>query len=264
MDTLRPVASMVGTKRPSRSGSNTWQRGSRRGEGDVAAAGNSCATCSETFSATPPSGRAPGRTVGALAPKSPWSRAGRQTARSGFLQGPQPGRRAHRVEGCDAVSLEHAKGRSLTPIQQGWDYANKTPESSWIIVSNTARRACTPRARGRPPTSCSGWKSRSETGFLRFVALLGRDAILGGPPAGPSPLAEILLASERTEREVTTKLYAEYREFVPPVRRASAAALERPVRRSPCLRANRPRSGALPRLRRRPSAPARRHDRTRL
>ena len=26
--------------------------------------------------------------------------------------------------------LEHAKGRSLTPIQQGWDYANKTPESS--------------------------------------------------------------------------------------------------------------------------------------
>jgi hypothetical protein len=50
-----------------------------------------------------------------------------------------------------------------------------------------------------------------ENGFMRFVALLGRNAILGGPPAGPSPLAEILLASERTEREITTKLYAEYR-----------------------------------------------------
>jgi len=32
--------------------------------------------------------------------------------------------------------LEHARGRSLAPIQQGWDYANKTPESRWIIVSN--------------------------------------------------------------------------------------------------------------------------------
>ena len=32
--------------------------------------------------------------------------------------------------------LEHAKGRALTPIQQGWDYANKAPESRWVIVSN--------------------------------------------------------------------------------------------------------------------------------
>ena len=32
--------------------------------------------------------------------------------------------------------LEHAKGRSLTPIQQGWDYAYETPESRWIILAN--------------------------------------------------------------------------------------------------------------------------------
>ena len=108
--------------------------------------------------------------------------------------------------------LEHAKGRSLTPIQQGWDYANKTPESRWIIVSNFRETRLYSKSSGQAAYELFRLEElETEEGLLRFVALLGRDAVLGGSPAGPSPLGEILLASERTEREVTTKLYAEYR-----------------------------------------------------
>jgi hypothetical protein len=46
---------------------------------------------------------------------------------------------------------------------------------------------------------------------LRFVALLGRDALLSGPSWDRSPLADLLVASERKEREITVKLYTEYR-----------------------------------------------------
>lgn len=108
--------------------------------------------------------------------------------------------------------LDHAKGRTLTPIQQGWDCANKTPESRWIIVSNYRETRLYAKSRGQAAYELFRLEDlENEEGFLRFVALLGRDALLGGPPAGPSPLGEILIASERTEREITEALYGEYR-----------------------------------------------------
>lgn len=111
-----------------------------------------------------------------------------------------------------AQFLEHAKGRSLTPIQQGWDYANKTPESRWIIVSNYRETRLYAKSRGPGAYELFLLQDlASEEGFLRFVALLGRDALLSGPKFGESPLYEMLLASERTEREITERLYAKYR-----------------------------------------------------
>jgi hypothetical protein len=35
-----------------------------------------------------------------------------------------------------AQYLEHKGGRVMTPVQQGFDYANKTPSSRWVVVSN--------------------------------------------------------------------------------------------------------------------------------
>lgn len=111
-----------------------------------------------------------------------------------------------------AQFLDHAKGRSLTPIQQGWDYANKTPESRWIIVSNYRETRLYAKSRGQAAYELFLLSDlATEAGFLRFVALLGRDAMLGGPSLDRSPLAEMLLASERTERDITERLYAKYR-----------------------------------------------------
>ena len=111
-----------------------------------------------------------------------------------------------------AQYLEQAKGRSLTPIQQGWDYANKAPTSRWIIISNYRETRLYAKSRGIGAYEVFHLQDLAGmAGLKRFIALLGRDALLGGPTADQSPLAEMLLASERTEREVTTRLYGEYR-----------------------------------------------------
>ena len=111
-----------------------------------------------------------------------------------------------------AQFLDHAKSRSRTPIQQGWDYANNTPESSWLIVSNYRETRLYAKSRGQGAYENFLLEDLAEeSGFLRFVALLGRDAFLGGPTVDESLLAEMLLASERTEQEITGKLYVQYR-----------------------------------------------------
>lgn len=113
-----------------------------------------------------------------------------------------------------AQFLDHAKGRALTPIQQGWDYANKAPESRWILVSNYRETRLYSKARGQGSYELFRLDDlSSEEGFLRFVALLGRDALLGGQSPEHSPLVEMLLASERTELEITAKLYTQYRDL---------------------------------------------------
>lgn len=112
-----------------------------------------------------------------------------------------------------ATLLEHARGGARTPIQQGWDYANNAPESRWIIVSNYRETRLYAKSRGQAAYELFRLEELSqEEGFRRFVALLGRDALLGGPSPDRSPLSELLLASERTEREITERLYAKYRE----------------------------------------------------
>lgn len=110
--------------------------------------------------------------------------------------------------------LDHAKGRSLTPIQQGWDYANKTPESRWIIVSNYRETRLYSKAHGQAAYELFRLEElATEPGFLRFRALLGRDALLPASLGEESPLSQMLVASERTEQEITAKLYSEFRKI---------------------------------------------------
>jgi SAM-dependent methyltransferase len=113
-----------------------------------------------------------------------------------------------------AQYLEQAKGRALTPIQQAWDYANRAPKARWILVSNYRETRLYAKSRGTGAYEVFWLEDlATEAGLRRFVALLGRDAVLGAGEDAGAPLDEMLLASDRTEREVTAKLYREYREL---------------------------------------------------
>lgn len=115
------------------------------------------------------------------------------------------------LKGADQF-LDHARGRALTPVQQGWDYANRAPESRWIIVSNFRETRLYAKSQGTGAYEAFLLELLGdEFSFLRFVALLGRDAVLGDASPSEAPLAHLLLASERTETEVTERLYNEYR-----------------------------------------------------
>ncbi len=108
--------------------------------------------------------------------------------------------------------LDVAKGRTLTPIQQAWDYANKAPESQWIVVSNYRETRLYAKSRGPGAYELFSLEDLAEAeGLRRFVALLGRDALLGGSSPTSSPLANMLIASERAEKEITEQLYDQYR-----------------------------------------------------
>lgn len=110
--------------------------------------------------------------------------------------------------------LDHAKGRALTPVQQGWDYANKLPESRWIIVSNYRETRLYAKAKGQGAYELFRLDDLADLNELRrFRALLGRDAMLPSAQGAPSALDELLLASDRKDREITEGLYARYREI---------------------------------------------------
>ncbi len=109
-------------------------------------------------------------------------------------------------------SLDHAVGNPLTPVQQGWDYANKSPGSRWIIVSNYKETRL--YSKDRTPSHYEVFELdtlHDLDAFKRFYFLLARANLLPAVPDGRSPLDELLAASAQMEVEVTRKLYGQYR-----------------------------------------------------
>lgn len=75
--------------------------------------------------------------------------------------------------------LDLPKGRTLSPVQQGWDYANHEKSSRWIIISNYDELrlyACK-----RTPEAYVSWRLDDLVtldGFKRFWFLLSREQLL--------------------------------------------------------------------------------------
>lgn len=133
----------------------------------------------------------------------------------GFFHATQPAKVIVPIElKGSKQSLDVAVGNPLTPVEQGWSYANKTLGARWIIVSNYREtrlysKALTPLHYEVVDLTTLG----NLEHFKRFFFLLSRGTLLPTPPDGRSTLDELLASSAQMDVEVTNKLYRQYRDL---------------------------------------------------
>ncbi len=112
------------------------------------------------------------------------------------------------------VNLDVAVGRELSPVNQAWDYANRTPGCRWVIVSNYRETRLYAVSQGKEKWH-SFWldKLADDTEFRTFCAVLSRNRLLGPDPASAARVDQLLEASDRQLGDITSKVYAEFKEL---------------------------------------------------
>lgn len=109
-------------------------------------------------------------------------------------------------------SLDAAGSRALTPVEQAWGYANRSPGCRWIIVSNYRETRLYSTARSMEDYESVRLDELDQPlAFRRFWLLLGRPNLLPEAPGGRAPLDEWLTRSAEVQEEVTHQLYRDYR-----------------------------------------------------
>lgn len=107
--------------------------------------------------------------------------------------------------------LDRVQSRGYTTVQQGWRYANETPNCRWVIVSNY-REVRLYHVLMTPAffESFTLDEIQDDTSFRRFYFLLCRDSAISRE--GPSVLDRILKDTGEAEESITKELYLEYRQ----------------------------------------------------
>ena len=107
-----------------------------------------------------------------------------------------------RTKDLDAIM----PGRNKSPIQQAWEYAMDIPGSQWVIVSNMREIRLYAFGYGRKDYEVFNLETILEEKTQRkFRLLMSADSILTGVTS------KLLKQSEETEKEVTEKLYDDYK-----------------------------------------------------
>lgn len=97
-------------------------------------------------------------------------------------------------------------GRAKSPVQQCWDYASDLPGSKWVLVSNLLEVRAYAFGHGRGTYERFDLSRLDEPLELkRFWMLLGAENLLNGSTA------TLLERSARADREITDRLYADYK-----------------------------------------------------
>ena len=108
-----------------------------------------------------------------------------------------------------------ASGRKESAVDQGWRYANYTPECKWVIVSNY--RELRLYQTSKTPVYYERFRLKDLADlvtFKRLYFLLCRQNFLppADKPQNPSRIDELLKQSNEAEIEITKELYREYKQ----------------------------------------------------
>ncbi|ODP38731.1 hypothetical protein BFL28_00395 [Sphingomonas turrisvirgatae] len=97
-------------------------------------------------------------------------------------------------------------GRAKTPVQQAWEYASDNVGTKWVLVSNYLEIRLYSYADGRQfHDSFDLAKLHDPAEYQRFMLLLSADNLLSGQTLA------ILEESRKEDRDITARLYADYR-----------------------------------------------------
>jgi len=97
-------------------------------------------------------------------------------------------------------------GRAKTPVQQAWEYAADNVGTKWVLVSNYLEIRLYSYADGRQfHESFDLAKLTDPAQYHRFMLLLAADNLLSGRTL------ELLAESHKEDRDITARLYADYR-----------------------------------------------------
>lgn len=113
------------------------------------------------------------------------------------------------LKGADTSDLDAIMpGRHKSPVQQAWEYANDTPGCRFVLVSNMVELRLYAVGHGRQ--AYESWQIAdliNPADYARLQLLLGADQLLSGRTAA------LLEDSAGADKEITRKLYRDYREL---------------------------------------------------
>ncbi len=111
------------------------------------------------------------------------------------------------LKGAKTKNLEAIMpGRAKTPVQQAWEYASDNVGTKWVLVSNYLEIRLYSYADGRQfHDSFDLAKLHDPAEYQRFMLLLSAENLLSGQTLA------ILEESRKEDRDITARLYADYR-----------------------------------------------------
>lgn len=97
-------------------------------------------------------------------------------------------------------------GRHKSPVQQAWEYAMDAPGAKWVLLSNYVEIRLYAVGYGRQDYEVWQFEDLLDPQeYARFILLLSAKNLLG------TETRSLLEASDKAEKDITSRLYADYR-----------------------------------------------------